>query len=215
MAQGGYTKPITSILLAGGRSARLGRDKAFLQVNGQFLIERILRRLGQISEETIIVANEVDRYEQFEGIVITDVSPGKGALGGIFSGLTRASNHHSLVVACDMPFLNVSLLRYMQGLAADYDVVIPRVGGLTEALHAIYSKNCLPFIERQLQMGDLRIVHFFPQVRVRYVEQEEIETFDPEHLSFLNINSQEDLDRARAIWRREESATAVQMAANR
>jgi molybdopterin-guanine dinucleotide biosynthesis protein A len=215
MAQGGYTKPITSILLAGGRSARLGRDKAFLQVNGQFLIERILRRLGQISEETIIVANEVDRYEQFEGIVITDVYPGKGALGGIFSGLTRASNHHSLVVACDMPFLNVSLLRYMQGLAADYDVVIPRVGWLTEALHAIYSKNCLPFIERQLQMGDLRIVHFFPQVRVRYVEQEEIETFDPEQLSFLNINSQEDLERARAIWHREQSATAVQMAANR
>jgi molybdopterin-guanine dinucleotide biosynthesis protein A len=212
MAQGGYAKPITSILLAGGRSARLGSDKAFLQVNGEFLIERTLRRLGQISEELIIVANEVDRYEQFEGMVITDILPGKGALGGIFSGLTRASNHHSLVVACDMPFLNVSLLRYMQGVAADYDVVIPRVGGLTEALHAIYSKNCLPFMERQLQMGDLRIVHFFPQVRVRYVEQEEMETFDPEHLSFFNINSQEDLDRARAIWRREQSPTAVQVA---
>jgi molybdopterin-guanine dinucleotide biosynthesis protein A len=215
MAQGGYTKPITSILLAGGRSARLGKDKAFLQVNGQFLIERTLRRLGQISEELVIVANEVDRYEQFEGMVITDVYPGKGALGGTFSGLRRASNHHSLVVACDMPFLNVSLLRYMQGLAADYDVVIPRVGGLTEALHAIYSKNCLPFMERQLRMGDLRIVHFFPQVRVRYVEQEEIETFDPEHLSFFNINSQEDLERARAIWRREQSPTAVQMPAKR
>ncbi|NIN67699.1 MAG: NTP transferase domain-containing protein [Anaerolineae bacterium] len=209
MAQGGYAKPITSILLAGGRSARLGRDKAFLQVNGQLLIERILRRLGQVSEETIIVANEVDRYEQFEGIVIADVYPGKGALGGIFSGLKRAANHHSLVVACDMPFLNVSLLRYMQGLAADYDVVIPRVGGLTEALHAIYSKNCLPFMERQLQMGDLRIIRFFPQVRVRYVEQEEIEAFDPEHLSFFNINSQEDLDRARAIWPREESTPGI------
>jgi molybdopterin-guanine dinucleotide biosynthesis protein A len=215
MAQGGYAKPITSILLAGGRSARLGRDKAFLQVNGEFLIDRILRRLGQISEELIIVADEVDRYEQFEAMVITDIYPGKGALGGIFSGLTRASNHHSLVVACDMPFLNVSLLRYMQGVAADYDVVIPRVGGLTEALHAIYSKNCLPFMERQLQMGDLRIVHFFPQVRVRYVGQAEMETFDPEHLSFFNINSQEDLDRARAIWRREQSPTAVQMAGDR
>lgn len=184
-------------------------------MNGEFLIDRILRRLGQISEELIIVADEVDRYEQFEAMVITDIYPGKGALGGIFSGLTRASNHHSLVVACDMPFLNVSLLRYMQGVAADYDVVIPRVGGLTEALHAIYSKNCLPFMERQLQMGDLRIVHFFPQVRVRYVGQAEMETFDPEHLSFFNINSQEDLDRARAIWRREQSPTAVQMAGDR
>lgn len=215
MAEGGYTKPVTSIVLVGGRSSRLGRDKALLEINGQFLIERILRRLAQISEEILIVANELDRYEQFEGIVISDVYPGKGALGGIFSGLRRASNDHSLVVACDMPFLNVSLLRYMQSLAADYDVVIPRVQGLTEALHAIYSKHCLPFIERQLQIGDLRIVHFFPQVRVRYVEQEEMETFDPEHLSFFNINSQEDLDRARAIWRRQGSATAVQMATNK
>jgi molybdopterin-guanine dinucleotide biosynthesis protein A len=212
MVEGGYSKPVTSIVLAGGQSTRLGRDKALLEVDGQFLIERILRKLSQISEEILIVANELDRYEQFEGIVIGDVYPGKGALGGIFSGLRRASNHHSLVVACDMPFLNVSLLRYMQGLAAGYDVVIPRIEGLTEALHAIYSKNCLPFIERQLQSGDLRIVHFFPHVRVRYVDREEMETFDPEHLSFFNINSREDLDRARSIWRREGSATTVRIA---
>jgi len=207
MAGGGYIKPVTSIVLAGGRSSRLGKDKAFLEVKGQFLIERILRRLGQISEEIIIVANEVDRYEQFEGIVISDVYPGKGALGGIFSGLRTATHHHTLVVACDMPFLNVSLLRYMQGLAPSHDVVIPRLGELTEALHAIYSKNCLPFIERQLRVGDLRIVHFFPRVRVRYLEQEEMEAFDPEHLSFYNINSEEDLKNAREIWCREAEGT--------
>lgn len=210
MARPGQTIPISSIILAGGQSARLGKDKAFLEVKGQFLIERIIDRLGQVGEEIIIVANEADRYHQFEAIVVSDVYPGKGALGGIFSGLNRATSHHSLVVACDMPFLNVSLLRYMQGLAAPYDVVIPRMGRLTEALHSIYSQDCLPFIEKQLQAGGLRIVHFFPHVRVRYVEQEETEIFDPEHLSFSNINSEADLERARETWRREELASGTE-----
>jgi len=196
--------PISSIVLAGGQSSRLGKDKAFLKVKDQFLLERVIDRLRQLSEEIIIVANEVDKYEEFEGAVVSDVYPGKGSIGGIYSGLKRASNHHSLVVACDMPFLNLSLLRYMQMLTPSYDVVIPRIGSLTEALHAIYSTNCLPFIEDQLQKGDLKIVHFFPQVRVRYVEQEEIEIFDAEHLSFFNINSEADLEKAREIWGQED-----------
>lgn len=203
MGQGGRIHPISSVILAGGHSSRLGRDKAFLEVKGQALIERIIYRLEQVSEEPIIVANDVDQYEDFEAIVVNDVYPGKGALGGIYSGVRRASNSHSLVVACDMPFLNVSLLRYMRGLATPQDVVIPRVGQSTEALHAIYSKNCLPFIERQLLEGDLRIIHFLPHVRVRYVEREEIEIYDPAHLSFFNINSEADLEKAREIWSHE------------
>lgn len=204
MARGGLTKPITSVVLAGGESSRLGMDKAFLEVRGQLLIERIIDRLRQLSEEVIIVANEVDRYEEFEAIAVSDVYPGKGSLGGVYSGVKGATNSHSLVVACDMPFLNTSLLRYMQALAASHDVVIPRVDQQTEALHAIYSKDCLPFIERQLRKEDLRIIHFFPRVRVRYVEREEIETFDPQHLSFFNINTEADLEKAREIWSREE-----------
>jgi len=204
MAKRRRINPISSIVLAGGESSRLGRDKAFLEVKGQFLIESIIERLRQLSQEVIIVANETDRYEEFEATLVSDVYPGKGALGGIYSGVMRASNSYSLVVACDMPFLNLSLLRYMQTLAASYDVVIPRIGHLREALHAIYAKDCLPFMEEQLQQGDLRIIHFFPHVRVRYVEQEEIEVFDPQHLSFFNINTQGDLERAMEIWSQED-----------
>ncbi len=204
MAKRRRINPISSIVLAGGESSRLGRDKAFLEVKGQFLIESIIERLRQLSQEVIIVANETDRYEEFEATLVSDVYPGKGALGGIYSGVMRASNSYSLVVACDMPFLNPSLLRYMQTLAVSYDVVIPRIGHLREALHAIYAKDCLPFMEEQLQQGDLRIIHFFPHVRVRYVEQEEIEVFDPQHLSFFNINTQGDLERAMEIWSQED-----------
>jgi molybdopterin-guanine dinucleotide biosynthesis protein A len=192
----------SAVVLAGGRSSRLGQDKAFLRINGQFLIERILEKLAQLSDEVIVVANDTERYEQFEAVVVGDVFPGKGALGGIYSGLRAATRNRSLVVACDMPFLNLSLLRYMQSLAPQYDVVIPRMGRLVEAVHAIYSRDCLPFIEGQLQKGDLRIVSFFPQVQVRYVDADEMHIFDPEHLSFFNINSQADLDRARELWSR-------------
>ena len=191
--------PISAVILAGGRSTRLGRDKAFLEVNGRPLIERIVDRLAQLSDEVIIVAKDVDAYEPLEALVVADVYPGTAALGGIFSGLKAAGNRHALVVACDMPFLSLSLLRYMRGLAAANDVVIPRLGKLTEALHAIYSQDCLPFIERQLQAVDLKISNLFDHVRVRYVDQKEIDLFDPDHLSFFNINTETDLRRAREM----------------
>jgi molybdopterin-guanine dinucleotide biosynthesis protein A len=205
MTVGKSLYPTSAVVLAGGRSSRLGQDKAFLRINGQFLIESILEKLAQLSDELIIVTNDTGRYEQFEAVVIGDVFPGKGALGGIYSGLRAATKNHSLIVACDMPCLNLSLLRYMQSLAPQYDVVIPRVGRLVEAIHAVYSRDCLPFIERQLRRGDLRISSLFPQVRVRYVDSDEMRTFDPEHLSFFNINSQADLDKARELWSLERS----------
>jgi molybdopterin-guanine dinucleotide biosynthesis protein A len=200
MTGGRSLSPTSAVVLAGGRSSRLGQDKALLRINGQFLIERILEKLAQLSDEVIVVANDIEKYEQFEAVVVGDVFPDKGALGGIYSGLRAATRNRSLVVACDMPFLNLSLLRYMQGLAPRYDVVIPRMGRLTEAVHAIYSRNCLPFIEGQLQGGDLRIISFFPHVHVRYVDRDEMDIFDPEHLSFFNINSQADLNKARELW---------------
>lgn len=204
--------PISALILAGGRSTRLGRNKAFLKANGQSLIERIIDRLAQVSEEIIIVTNDVDQYEHLEATVVADVYPGKAALGGIYSGLQAASNSHSVVVGCDMPFLNVSLLRYMQSFAPAHDVVIPRLAQYTEALHAIYAKSCLPHIDRQLQAGDLQITGLFPAVRVGYVEQEVIEIFDPDHLSFFNINSQADLEKAREIWSKEAPGSWVKAA---
>jgi molybdopterin-guanine dinucleotide biosynthesis protein A len=211
MDQTGSTGPCTGVILAGGRSSRLGQDKAFLDVNGQYLIERVIERLAHVADQVVIAADDIERYANLEARVIGDVYPGKAALGGIYSGLKAARGHHSVVVACDMPFLNVSLLRHMQGLAAGYDVVIPRIGRLTEALHAIYSRECLPFMEQQLRAGDLRIVHFFPNVRVRYVDQDEMKVFDPDLLSFFNINNQADLDIAREIWSHENPGQSTKV----
>ncbi len=110
-----------------------------------------------------------------------------------------------LVVACDMPLLNLNLLRYMILLSANFDVVIPRIGGKTEPLHAVYSKACIEPIASLLRRNELRIIGFLSQVQVRYVEDHEVDIFDPEHLSFFNINTQDDLMLAQELIRRRDN----------
>jgi molybdopterin-guanine dinucleotide biosynthesis protein A len=195
-------RPISCIVLAGGEGKRLGTDKAFLSIGGRVLIEGIVEKLARIGDEVIIVTNSPQKYGYLEARLVGDVAPGRGALGGIYSGLRAAHSDYGLVVACDMPFLDLRLLRYMILSSPGQDVVIPRVGGLTEPLHAIYSKRCLRPIERVLAAGGLKIVSFFPEVRVRYVEEQEISLFDPQCLSFFNINTPGDLEKARNLARR-------------
>jgi molybdopterin-guanine dinucleotide biosynthesis protein A len=193
---------ISGIVLAGGQSSRLGTDKSFLNVNGQSLIEHIVAKLGRLSDNVIIVTNSPEKHDHLEARLVGDIYPGKGALGGIYSGLKAAANTHSLVVACDMPFLDLNLLRYMILLARGHDVVIPRIGEFLEPLHAIYSKGCLEPIDRLLARGGLKIIDFFSEVRVRYVEEEEVDIFDPQHLSFFNVNTLSDLEEMKKLAKR-------------
>jgi molybdopterin-guanine dinucleotide biosynthesis protein A len=193
---------VSGIVLAGGQSSRLGADKSFINLNGQSLIEHIVAKLTRLSDDVIIVTNSPDEYDHLEARLVGDIYPGKGALGGIYSGLRAAANAYSLVVACDMPFLDLNLLRYMIILAREHDVVIPRIGGLTEPLHAIYSKNCLEPIDRLLARGGLKIIDFFSEVRVRYVEEGEVDIFDPQHLSFFNVNTPNDLEEMKKLARK-------------
>ena len=193
---------VSGIVLAGGQSSRLGTDKSFVNVNGQSLIEQIVAKLARLSDDVIIVTNSTEKYDRLEAKLVGDVYPGKGALGGIYSGLRAAASAYSLVVACDMPFLDLNLLRYMIILASGHDVVIPRIGGLPEPLHAIYSKSCLEPIDRLLARGGLKIIDFFSAVRMRYVEEDEVDIFDPRHLSFFNVNTPNDLEEMKKLARR-------------
>ena len=195
---------ISGIMLAGGQSSRLGMDKSFVNVNGQSLIEQIAAKLTRLSDDVIIVTNSPEKYDHLEARVVGDIYPGKGALGGIYSGLRAVANAQSLVVACDMPFLDLNLLRYMILLACGHDVVIPRIGEFLEPLHALYSKSCLEPIDRLLARGGLKIVGFFSEVRVRYVEEEEVDIFDPQHLSFFNVNTLNDLEEMKKMARRDK-----------
>ena len=190
---------VSSVILAGGQSRRMGVNKAFLEVGGRPIIDRLIEKVSLVGQEVILVTDTPHEYAHLGCPTVPDVYPGKGSLGGIYSGLRAVRNPYALVVACDMPFLNLSLLRYMITLAPEYDVVVPRTRQGIEPLHALYSKACLPAMERLLQGDHLKVISLYPHVRVRYVEEEEIETLDPQHLSLFNVNSPHDLEWAREV----------------
>jgi molybdopterin-guanine dinucleotide biosynthesis protein A len=200
---------ITSIILAGGRSSRLGREKHTEVIAGESLLERAAGRLKHLSKEILIVISQRQArlsrslYTYPETKTVVDLYPGKGSLGGIFTGLVHSSNFLNLVVACDMPFLNLDLLRYMIDSAKGFDVVIPRVDDQLEPLHAIYSRNCLKPMENQIKQGNLKIRGFFDSVKVKYVDKDELDKLDPEHLSFFNINTEAELEKARRLTMQE------------
>jgi molybdopterin-guanine dinucleotide biosynthesis protein A len=194
---------VSGIVLAGGQSRRLGRDKAVEPIGGLPLIRRVIDRIAQVTDEVVVVIADQARRKALplddEQTTSVDRYPGCGSLGGIFSGLTEAEQPWGITVACDMPFLNVALLRHMMELRENVDAVVPIVEGRPEPTHALYSKVCLPAMEQRLQSRDLKISGFFEQVRVRYIPEEEVASLDPDFLSFFNINTPDDLDRARDL----------------
>ena len=187
---------LTVALLAGGKSSRMGTDKSFVLVHGRPMIEIIRERVAGLGEELILVANKPDDYAYLGLPLVGDIYPDHGSLGGIYTALATAAHPHTLVVACDMPWLNRDLLRYMIGLRQTADVVVPVWQDYPEPLHAIYSKACLGPIEAKLKAKMLKITVFFGQVAVRFVARAEIEQFDEDGRSFANINSPQDLEEA-------------------
>lgn len=194
---------ITGIILAGGRSRRLGRDKAVEPFGGQPLISRVIGLVQGLTDEIVVSVADSDRARALpldeEHRIAVDIYPEGGSLGGIYAGLNAAGSEWGLAVACDMPFLNRKLIEYMMTLRAGHDAVVPMPGDFPEPTHALYSRVCLPPIEARLKANNLKISGFFDEVRVRYVGEDEVRKFDPELLSFFNVNSSEDLDRAQAL----------------
>jgi molybdopterin-guanine dinucleotide biosynthesis protein A len=201
------TPAASALILAGGQSSRLGRDKALLTLDGEPMLAHIVHKLSTLSDDLIVVTNDAGRYGSLAlpVRVVPDERPGEGSLMGIYSGLKLARCRHALAVACDMPFLNLGLLRYMLSLAPGHDAVVPRVGRFLEPLHAIYSRACLPHIARLLGQGQHQIIAFFRDVLVRYVEKDELDGFDPRRLSFVNVNTPGDWQRVQDLLRTQET----------
>jgi molybdopterin-guanine dinucleotide biosynthesis protein A len=185
----------TGIILAGGKNLRMGQNKAFLEVQGERIIDRIGRILVELFDEVLLVTNSPADYLNLNLRTVTDLYREKGSLGGIFTGLFHASFSHAFVVACDMPFIKPALISHLAGLSQGYDIVIPRTKDGLQPLHAVYSRKCLPFMEDLLRSGNLKILDFFHRVKKREVLTEEIIPFDPQMVSFLNLNTPEDLSR--------------------
>jgi molybdenum cofactor guanylyltransferase len=196
--------PLSAAALAGGESRRMGTDKALLPLvaGGQPMLGLVLEQLDSIADDVLVVANEKARYASFGARVVPDLHLQVGALGGIQAAITWSAHEHCLVVACDMPFLSLALLRLMASEPRNYDVLVPLIPGesrqrgdglVFQTLHAIYSKRCLPFIEKRIAEGKKQVVGFFEDVRVRTLDLAEIVRWDPELRSFFNANTPEAL----------------------
>jgi len=184
---------VSAAVMAGGKSRRMGRDKAWIELgDGRPIVQHVVDVACRVADDVLIVAND-DRYETLGPRVVPDRYPDAGVLGGIATGVAAARHDRVLVVACDMPFLLPRVLRYLVEQAEGFDAVVPRIGGEHETLHALYTKACLPAMERALAAGQRRVISFFEDVRVRVIEADELRPFDLGLRSFTNVNTPEEL----------------------
>jgi molybdopterin-guanine dinucleotide biosynthesis protein A len=196
---------INCIILAGGKSVRFGHDKILEKFGNTSLLEQVISHVDPLCKKIIIVTARERSFGQLakhpKVSIVSDILPGQGSLGGIYTGLVKSDSFYNLVVAADMPFLNESLLKYMIKVADGFDFILPHIKEWYEPLHAIYSRNCIEPIKSILEQGHKVIVELFDFVKVRYIEAEEVDRFDPKRISFFNINTKEDMERAIMITR--------------
>ncbi len=188
------TPTTSAIVLAGGQSRRMGRDKALIEFQGKPVIAHVIAALRELTPDVVVVSNRLDRYGPFGARVAADYDPPCGPLGGIAVGLQAIAHELAVVVACDMPFLNVTLLRWLIDQAGEYDAVVPQTGGEFEPLHAVYRRGCYQPIVQRLERGERRVISFFADVRLRTVSEPEWRVLDPAGRSLVNLNTPDDLD---------------------
>ena len=192
---------VTGVLLAGGKSRRMGSDKRFLTVGERPLLERSCTVLSRIFERVCIVIAQDSPPLEAQIPVLRDLIPSSGSLGGMYTGLQQAATAYIFLAACDMPFIHEGLVQYMVGKKDAVDIVFAYWNGRPQPAHAVYNRNCQSVVEELIRSGDLKLQRLLanPSLRVRLVREDEIREIDPDGRSFLNVNTPADLVRARAL----------------
>ncbi|NLD37890.1 MAG: molybdenum cofactor guanylyltransferase [Desulfatiglans sp.] len=193
--KGNFLEGITGIVLAGGKSSRFGSNKALALFNGMPLIERATFALGRVFKNLMIITNTPLEYSYLKIPLYQDIIKGMGPVGGLYTGLDALDDDWAFFCACDMPFINEDLVRYIAGLKEGYDAVVPKVDWKIEPLHALYSKRCLQAMKDLIIKKEFQTIKAFNSISVRFVGEEEIKQFDPELKTFLNVNRQDELER--------------------
>lgn len=173
-----------------------GAPKALMHLGRKRLIERVIDVLDAVLSDLLVVTNTPDLYAFLGLPMVADVFPDHGSLGGIYSGLKAANGEAAFTVACDMPFLHPEVVRLVVSYAEAADVVIPKVGGQYETMHAVYTKRCLPHMETLLRDQRFKIVGFFDSVRVREIHEADVARFCDPKICFMNVNTAEEFGRA-------------------
>ncbi len=192
---------VTGVLLAGGKSRRMGRDKRLLAVGEQTLLARSLAALSSVFQDVLVVVAQDTAALEIDAPVLRDLIPDCGSLGGLYTGLKQAGTEWVFAAACDMPFLDSATIRHFVGLKHEGDIVMAKLRHGLQPMHAVYHRSCLPVMESLIQARDFKIHRLadHPSLRVRFVLPEELHLLDPDARSFDNINTPDDLDAARSV----------------
>jgi molybdenum cofactor guanylyltransferase len=209
MADDIYTAPASAIILAGGKSSRMGRPKALLSFDGEPLVVHTVRRLKRLFSDIVVVAAPEQELPPLPVTLARDEVAYQGPVSGIYYGLQAARAEACFVTSCDAPFLNLALITYLISQLVDYDVVVPHWQDRLQPLHAVYRRSVAPLLRAQLERGELRPIFLYEKVRTRQVGAEELCRFDPEGLSFRNLNSPEDYQAALALWQNQRQETEI------
>ncbi len=189
---------VSAAILAGGENIRMERkNKAFLQMGGRSFLARTIGTLRPIFQEIMVIGHDQQGYAPFGVSVHTDLRPGNGSLGGVLTALARSSSERTFCVACDMPFLNPRLVGYLVERSSEgWEAVLPRLSKGLEPLCAVYSSALIPRIEELLDRGERRVRLALDEKSTCFAAESDLRAFDPELLTFININTPEDLSRA-------------------
>ena len=192
---------VTGILLAGGKSRRMGEDKRRLVVGEQTLLERGLAVLRSTFQDVLVVIAQDSPPLGVDARVVRDLVPDCGSLGGLYSGLMQATTPWVFVVACDMPFLNQAVMAQFTSRRATADIVMAKLDARLQPMHAVYGKQCLPVLEQMIRVRQFKIQEMVSQssLRVCYVTEADLLTIDPSRRSFYNVNTLADLEAARSL----------------
>jgi molybdopterin-guanine dinucleotide biosynthesis protein A len=184
---------LTLAIQAGGKSSRMGEDKALMPFLGKPLIERVLDRVQHLGDETIITTNHPAGYRYLGLSLVPDIIPDRGALGGLYTALKAAKYPFVAVVACDMPFANAEILEHSYRLLKEHpdtDAVIPGTEQGLEPLHAVYRRStCLPAVKAAIEADKWRLISWHRNVNVQIIPSEKIRQLDPRGITFRNINT--------------------------
>jgi molybdenum cofactor guanylyltransferase len=195
---------VTGVLLAGGKSRRMGEDKRYLVVGEQTLLERGLGVLRSMFHEVLVVIAQDSAPLDIDARVVRYLVPDCGSLGGIYTGLTHATSPYIFVVACDMPFLNQAVITQFTNRRDTADIVMARLATRLHPMHALYGKGCLPAMEQMIVVRQLKIQELVSHtsLRVQYVTEADLLSIDPSWRSFHNVNTPEDLEVACSLLAR-------------
>jgi molybdopterin-guanine dinucleotide biosynthesis protein A len=201
---------VAGVLLVGGHSRRMGRDKALLpSLDGSALtfIERLAALLAEMCKEVLLVTRDETSGREYAFVcrrqharLVYDQTADRGPLMGLYSGLQAVSFSHALVLAVDLPFVRRSLLSWLSAFPLTDEILVPRVQGIPQVLLARYPRSLLPTIETCLRGGRRDPRALLAHAPVRFLEEEQIREIDPDLRSFVNVNTPEDLEQARSLW---------------